>query len=41
LAFYKSLGYSVLKTIPRYYLNSIDALQMGKRLVRAESGVRA
>ncbi len=41
LAFYKSLGYSVLKTIPRYYLNSIDALQMGKKLARAESDVLA
>jgi ribosomal-protein-alanine N-acetyltransferase len=40
LGFYKSLGYSVLKTIPRYYLNSIDALQMGKRLARAESNAQ-
>ena len=32
LAFYKRHGYSVLETIPRYYLDSIDALVMGKRL---------
>jgi len=32
LAFYKHHGYSVVETIPRYYLNSIDALVMGKRL---------
>jgi [ribosomal protein S18]-alanine N-acetyltransferase len=32
LAFYKHHGYSVIETIPRYYLNSIDALVMGKRL---------
>jgi ribosomal protein S18 acetylase RimI-like enzyme len=30
--FYKRLRYSVLKTIPRYYLDSIDALLMGKKL---------
>lgn len=32
LAFYKRHGYSVLETIPRYYLDSVDALVMGKRL---------
>jgi ribosomal-protein-alanine N-acetyltransferase len=32
IAFYKRHGYSVLKTIPRYYMNSIDALLLGKRL---------
>jgi ribosomal-protein-alanine N-acetyltransferase len=32
IRFYKRHGYSVLKTIPRYYLNSIDALMMGKNL---------
>ena len=32
LRFYKRHRYSVLKTIPRYYLDSIDALLMGKRL---------
>jgi ribosomal-protein-alanine N-acetyltransferase len=32
LAFYKKLGYSVLKTLPRYYLDSIDGLLMGKKL---------
>ena len=29
--FYKRLGYSVIRTIPRYYLDSIDAFQMAKR----------
>src|SRR5215469_14814713 len=32
LNFYKKLGYSVLKVLPRYYLDSIDGLLMGKRL---------
>ncbi len=32
LAFYKRLGYSVVSTIPRYYLDSVDALVMMKRL---------
>lgn len=32
LTFYKRHGYFVLKTIPRYYMNKIDALVLGKRL---------
>ena len=32
MRFYKKHGYSVLKVLPRYYLNSIDGLLMGKRL---------
>lgn len=32
LSFYKKHGYSVLKTLPRYYLDSMDGLMMGKRL---------
>jgi [ribosomal protein S18]-alanine N-acetyltransferase len=32
ISFYKRHGYSVLKTIPRYYMNSIDALMLGKRI---------
>ncbi len=32
LNFYKRLGYSVVKTIPRYYLDKIDALMMAKDL---------
>ncbi len=32
LRFYKRHGYFVIKTIPRYYLNKIDALLLGKRL---------
>jgi ribosomal protein S18 acetylase RimI-like enzyme len=32
IAFYKRHGYTVLKTIPRYYEGSLDALLMGKRL---------
>lgn len=35
LAFYKHHGYAVLETIPRYYLDSVDALVMGKRLSSA------
>jgi len=30
IRFYKRLGYFVVKTIPRYYLNKIDALLMAK-----------
>jgi len=32
IAFYKSLGYFILKTIPRYYHNNIDAFMMAKRI---------
>jgi ribosomal-protein-alanine N-acetyltransferase len=32
LMFYKRHGYHVLRTIPRYYMNQIDALVMGKKL---------
>jgi ribosomal protein S18 acetylase RimI-like enzyme len=32
LSFYKKHDYSVLKVLPRYYLDSIDGLLMGKRL---------
>jgi ribosomal-protein-alanine N-acetyltransferase len=31
ITFYKRHGYSVTKTIPRYYLGSLDALRMEKR----------
>jgi ribosomal-protein-alanine N-acetyltransferase len=40
LRFYKRLGYSVLKTIPRYYLGSLDALLMGKPLEPAKENGR-
>lgn len=32
LRFYKKHGYSVLRILPRYYLDSIDGLLMGKKL---------
>lgn len=32
IAFYKRHGYSVIQTIPRYYLDSIDALVLAKDL---------
>jgi ribosomal-protein-alanine N-acetyltransferase len=32
LRFYKKHGYSVLKILPRYYLESVDGLLMGKKL---------
>jgi [ribosomal protein S18]-alanine N-acetyltransferase len=32
IAFYKRHGFTVLKTLPRYYQNSVDAFLMGKRL---------
>jgi len=33
IGFYKRHGYSVMGTIPRYYLGSLDALRMVKELV--------
>jgi [ribosomal protein S18]-alanine N-acetyltransferase len=32
IAFYKRLGYFILKTIPRYYQGSVDAFMMAKRI---------
>ncbi|MGH9581004.1 MAG: GNAT family N-acetyltransferase, partial [Terriglobales bacterium] len=32
LSFYKRHGYAVLKTLPRYYQDSLDGLLLGKRL---------
>jgi ribosomal-protein-alanine N-acetyltransferase len=32
LAFYKRHGYSVIHTVPRYYLDSVDALVLAKEL---------
>ncbi len=34
IAFYKRHGYELIKTIPRYYKNNLDALLLGKRLNR-------
>ena len=34
IKFYKRLGYFVVKTIPRYYLDKIDALLLAKELGR-------
>lgn len=31
ITFYKRLGYSILRTLPRYYLDSLDAFQMAKQ----------
>jgi ribosomal-protein-alanine N-acetyltransferase len=33
VGFYKRHGYAVVETIPRYYLDNLDALVMGKHLV--------
>ena len=38
IAFYKRHGYELIKTIPRYYKNNLDALLLGKRLVAAAGG---
>ena len=35
IAFYKRHGYELIKTIPRYYKNDLDALLLGKRLKAA------
>lgn len=32
LAFYNRHGYAILRTIPRYYMNSVDALLLEKKL---------
>ena len=32
LRFYKKMGYSVVRVLPRYYLGSVDGLMMGKKL---------
>lgn len=32
ICFYKRHGYAILETIPRYYMDSVDALVMGKKL---------
>ncbi len=32
MGFYKKHGYSALRILPRYYMGSLDALLMGKRL---------
>lgn len=32
IAFYKRHGYELIKTIPRYYKDNLDALLLGKRL---------
>lgn len=32
LRFYKKMGYSVLRVLPRYYPGPVDGLMMGKRL---------
>jgi ribosomal-protein-alanine N-acetyltransferase len=37
IAFYKRHGYDVLETIPRYYLDTVDALVMGKCLSRTKA----
>ena len=34
LSFYKNHGYSVLKSLPRYYMNSLDGLLMGKSIAQ-------
>ena len=33
ISFYKRLGYTVLRTLPRYYMGDLDAFLMGKRLL--------
>lgn len=32
IAFYKRLGYAILRTLPRYYMGDLDAFLMGKSL---------
>ena len=35
ICFYKKRGYGVLRTVPRYYDNKLDALVMGKKIARS------
>lgn len=37
IAFYKRHGYELIKTIPRYYKNNLDALLLGKKLISADN----
>jgi ribosomal protein S18 acetylase RimI-like enzyme len=32
IRFYKKHGYTILRTIPRYYMGQLDAFLMGKKL---------
>ena len=41
LRFYKKMGYSVLRVLPRYYLGSVDGLMMGKKLAALPQTVTA
>ncbi len=41
IAFYKRHRYSVLKTLPRYYMEAIDALVMGKSIEASAPQPRA
>lgn len=41
LTFYKRRGYAIFKTIPRYYVDNIDAFQMMKRFARAKASATA
>jgi ribosomal protein S18 acetylase RimI-like enzyme len=41
LRFYKKMGYSVLKVLPKYYLGTVDGLLMGKKLNVSEPRVKA
>src|SRR5579859_6924786 len=36
ITFYKRRGYTIFKTIPRYYVDNIDAFQMIKRMARGQ-----
>jgi ribosomal-protein-alanine N-acetyltransferase len=40
IGFYKKRGYGVLRTVPRYYDNRLDALVMGKRISRSDMRLR-
>jgi ribosomal-protein-alanine N-acetyltransferase len=40
ISFYKKHGYSVLKTLRRYYPGDLDGLLMGKKLMRHEMPAR-
>lgn len=35
VSFYKRLGYTILRTLPRYYMGDLDAFLMGKSLLGA------
>ncbi len=41
ISFYQRLGYTILRTLPRYYMGDLDAFLMGKSLVSSSKERKA